>query len=125
MIYLTKKQVICLHEAQIKAFGGLIGIRDEGILDSALKGVRQTFGDAQLYPSAIDKITRTAYNLICGHAFVDGNKRIGTCVLLALLDLNNIQADFSNEDIIKIGTSVANNEMSYKQLLNYVKKHIS
>jgi len=71
-----------------------------------------------LYSSITAKIARIAYNLICNHPFVDSNKRIGTYVMSILLDLNNIDADFSDDDIIRIGLSVADSKMDYIHLLD-------
>jgi death-on-curing protein len=54
-----------------------------------------------LYPSTAAKIARIAYGLVSNHPFVDGNKRIGTYAMMVLLELNHIDADFSDDDIIE------------------------
>ncbi len=107
MITLDKEQVKRLHKQLLDATGGLDGIRDEGLLESALSAAFQTFDGMELYPSAAAKIARIAYGLVSNHPFADGNKRIGTLVMMVLLELNRIEADFSDEDIIRIGLGLA------------------
>ena len=120
MISLSKAQVKGLHKKMLIATGGSDGIRDEFLLDSALSAPYQTFDGVDLYPSATAKITRIVCSLVCNHPFVDGNKRIGTYVMLVLLELNHIEADFSDNDIIRIGMELASGKMDYGQLLELV-----
>jgi len=120
MITLTNEQIKWLHKKLLDATGGLDGIRDEGMLDSALSVALQTFDGVELYPSTAAKIARIAYGLVCNHPFVDGNKRIGIYVMAVLLELNHIEADFSDDDIIRIGLELASGKMSNKQLLDLI-----
>jgi death-on-curing protein len=117
MITLSKIQIKRLHAKLLDATGGLGGIRDEALLESALAAPFQTFDGVELYPSAVAKIARIAYSLVQSHPFVDGNKRIGTYVMLILLELNHIKADFTDDDIIHIGLELAKGNMDDKQLL--------
>ena len=77
MKLLNKEQVKYLHKKLIDSMGGLDGLLDEGLLDSALSSPFLTFDSKELYPSMVAKIARIAYSLVCNHPFVDGNKRIG------------------------------------------------
>ena len=120
MITLDKEQIKRLHGKLLEATGGLEGIRDEGLLDSALSAAFQTFDGVELYPSSVAKIARLAYGLVCNHPFVDGNKRIGTYAMLVLLELNRIEAKFTNDDIIRIGLELANGNMNDTQLLDLI-----
>ena len=120
MIVLSNEQVKRLHKKLLKATGGLDGIRDEAMLDSALSAAFQTFDGVELFPSTTAKIARIAYGLVCNHPFVDGNKRIGTYVMTVLLELNHIETDFSDDDIIRIGLELADGKMSDKQLLELI-----
>ena len=122
MITLSKEQVKRLYIKMLEATGGSYGIRNEALLDSALAAPFQTFDGVELYPSAVAKIARITYSLICNHPFVDGNKRIGTYVMLVLLELNHIEADFTDDDIIRIGMELAAGEMDYQQLLDLILK---
>ena len=120
MITISKEQVKRLHEKQLDATGGLNGVRDENLLESALSAAFQSFNGVYLYPSIEAKIARIAYGLVSNHPFVDGNKRIGTYVMLILLELNNIKADFTDKDIIRIGMELASGEINETQLLSVI-----
>jgi death-on-curing protein len=120
VITLSKEQVKRLHQKLLEQTGGLGGIRDEHLLDSALSSPFQTFDGVELYPSAAAKIARIAYGLVCNHPFSDGNKRIGTYVMMILPELNHIEADFPDDDIIRIGLELAGGNMSDAQLLDLI-----
>jgi len=124
MISLSKEQVVRLHETLLSETGGLHGILDEGLLDAALTCPFHTFDGVDLYPTITAKIAQTAYSLVCNHAFVDGNKRIGTYVMLILLELNHITAEFTDDDIIRIGLSLADGTMSQAQLQDLILQRI-
>lgn len=124
MIRLTKQQVIMLHQEVIAQSGGSPEIRDEGLLDSALNAPFQTFAGMELYPTIIDKAAHLGYSLIKNHAFVDGNKRIGTHVMLAFLMLNGIDVDYEDEELIQLILGVAAGEISSEQLLAWLQAHI-
>ena len=91
MIWLTSDDVIQLHTQIIETTGGMDGIRDLGMLESALSVPLQTFDDVELYDSLVKKISRLGYGLASNHAFVDGNKRIGALVVQLLLKWNGYE----------------------------------
>jgi death-on-curing protein len=72
---LTLEEALAIHEASLERFGGLPGLRDEGLLESALAQPFQTFGGAELYPTFAEKAARYAYGIARNHPFLDGNKR--------------------------------------------------
>ncbi len=77
MIRLSKEQVKLLHTQLIRETGGLDGVRDEGLLDSALNAPFQGFDGVDTFPSVQQKAARLGFGLAQNHAFIDGNKRIG------------------------------------------------
>ena len=123
MIKFSKEKVELLHQLMAQETGGAVGLRDEGLLDSALEGIYQSFGGKELYPSKEEKGARLGYTLISNHAFLDGNKRIGMYVMLTFLEVNGIKIECSNEDIVEAGIGVASGEMDYEGLLSWVKNH--
>ncbi len=124
MIRLTKQQVILLHRDVIAQSGGSPEIRDEGLLDSALNAPFQTFAGMELYPTIIDKAAHLGYSLIKNHAFVDGNKRIGTHAMLVFLLLNGIDVAYKDEELTQLILGVAAGEISSEQLLAWLQAHI-
>ncbi len=123
MIKFSKEKVLLLHQLIAEETGGSIGVRDEGLLESALETAFSGFGDQEFYPTKEEKGARLGYSLISNHAFVDGNKRIGVYVMLIFLEVNGIRLDCTNEDIVKIGLAVADGSMDYEALLAWVREH--
>ena len=124
MKILTKEQIKRLHKHMTSATGGVCGLRDESALDSALNAAFHGFGDTEFFPTIASKIARLTYGIIVNHPFVDGNKRIGTYVMLVLLELNHIDADFTDSDIIRIGLEIAAGKMDVSQLLSLILKRM-
>lgn len=123
MIKFSKEKVLLLHQLIAQETGGSIGVRDEGLLESALESAFSGFGGKEFYPTKEEKGARLGYSLISNHAFVDGNKRIGVYVMLTFLEVNGIRLDCTNEDIVHVGLSVANGSMKYDALLAWIKDH--
>ena len=120
---LTKEQVLRLHEMLTSETGGSAGLRDEGLLESALEGAYAGFGDTEFYPTAEEKGARLGYSLISDHAFIDGNKRIGVLAMLVYLELNGVTLRLSDEDVIRAGLDTAAGRMDYDALLRWVLAH--
>ena len=123
MIRFSKEKVKLLHQLLAEATGGSIGVRDEGLLDSALESAFSGFGDQEFYPSKEEKGARLGYALISNHAFVDGNKRIGMYIMLAFLEMNGIRIQCTDDELVHIGLSVADGSMKYDELLQWVRDH--
>lgn len=123
MIKFSKEKVLLLHKLLAEATGGSIGVRDEGLLDSALESAFSGFGDREFYPSKEEKGARLGYCLITNHAFVDGNKRIGIYVMLSFLEMNGIRIQCTDEEIVDTGLSLADGRMTYEELLRWVIDH--
>ena len=125
MITLTKEQVLLLHKSIYERYGGSYGVRDEGLLDSALEAPFQTFAGQDLYPTDIDKIVRLGYGLIDNHPFHDGNKRIGALALLTLLDLNGFLINATDKEFAEViyGVASGSDGESYEDFLAWVNAH--
>lgn len=124
MRILTKRQVLMLHASLIAESGGCDGIRDEGLLDSAINSPLQSFAGEDLYPTVLEKAARLGFGLIRNHPFIDGNKRIGTHAMLVFLAVNGISLSYEDDDLIRIILSVAAGELDDTGLLNWLQRHI-
>lgn len=116
----SKENVLLLHQYIAEETGGSIGVRDEGLLESALQSAFATFGGRELYPSKAEKAARIGASLVANHAFLDGNKRIGMYVMLTFLETNGIRVDCTDEDIVHAGLALASGEMGYEGLLDWI-----
>lgn len=117
MIKFNKETILKLYEMMTDATGGTIGIRDEGMLLSALEAPFQTFANTDLYPNILNKAARLGYGLVANHPFVDGNKRIGVFVMLVFLDLNGIHLEFTDNEIITLALNIADGSYKYEDIL--------
>lgn len=124
MKVLSKRQILMLHSMLVAQSGGMDGLRDEGLLESAVNTPLQTFGGQELYPTVLEKAARLGYGLIHNHPFIDGNKRIGTHAMLVFLDINNITLSYEDDDLISAILRAASGDMDDSELLEWLKAHI-
>lgn len=125
MINLTVNEIIFLHEKLIQRTGGMSGLRDIGMLESAVYNVIQSFGEQDAYPTPFERAARLAYAIIMNHPFNDGNKRTGILVMLITLRLNNISIKYTQDELIVLGLSIADGNKRYKDILAWMKSHLA
>ena len=123
MKILSQRQILLLHSALIEAFGGSDGVRDDGLLESALAAPFQTFDGEPIYPSVQSKAAQLGFGLIRNHPFVDGNKRIGAHAMLVFLELNGIVLRYEQQELIDIILAVASGETGRQGLLQWILGH--
>jgi death on curing protein len=120
MRYLTLKEAIELHLRIIEQSGGLAGIRDLGMLESALAQPLMTFGGEELYPTLAEKASALGFSLIKNHPFIDGNKRIGHAGIEVFLVLNGYEIDATVDEQERIILSVASGELGRAGFTNWL-----
>ncbi|HKP51238.1 MAG TPA: type II toxin-antitoxin system death-on-curing family toxin [Chloroflexia bacterium] len=86
-----------IHENQIKLYGGSMGVRDLGLLESALAMPKATFGGYYLHEDIFEMAAAYLFHLVQNHPFVDGNKRVGLTTALTFLKINGIEV-IADED---------------------------
>lgn len=121
MLSFSKEEVLAIHTIVIMRFGGLRGLRDEGLLDSALAQPFQTFDGADLYLSVIEKACRYAFGIISDHPFLDGNKRTGAALLGTYLRMSGIDFRPDHTAYLKVILGVADGVVSYDSLVEWTK----
>ena len=114
------EQIKKMHYILIEETGGIHGIRDENLLDSAVNSPFQTFGGTYVYVTLEMKAARLCYSIIKNHAFIDGNKRIGILAMLTFLELHGIVLDYSDDELISLGNSVADGTMNDSLVLDWI-----
>ena len=123
MIKLTKEQILMLHSELIKMTGGSDGIRDIGLLESALETPFQSYGGEELYPSIQAKAARLCYGLVKNHAMVDGNKRIGVHAMLVFLFVNGYELEYTQKELSDLILDVAADKKQYEDILQWLLVH--
>ena len=121
---LSKEQIILLHEQLIERYGGSHGIRDEGLLDSALNAPFQSFGGIDFFPTVVDKAVRLCTGLVKNHPFHDGNKRIGAMALLVMLDNNQVHLQTNSTELASVILDLASDQIDSDFLLSWVRERI-
>ena len=124
MKILSKRQILMLHTALIAQTGGIDGVRDEGLLDSAINAPFQTFAEQDLYPTVLEKAARRGFGLISNHPFLDGNKRIGAHAMLTFMGVNQINLCCTDEELISLILQVASGRLDYDGMLEWLKSHL-
>ena len=120
---LSKEQVIKIHNMLISQTGGSDGIRDEGLLESALNAPFQTFDGEYIYRTIKAKAAKLGYFLVKNHPFIEGNKKIGILVMITFLEINGVEVTCTDEELITLGLGLADGTIDDEDLLNWIIDH--
>ena len=112
VLFLTLDEALAIHAHQIARYGGALGLRDRGLLESALAMPAATFAGENLHPSLAEQGAAYLFHLVKNHPFVDGNKRVGLACSLAFLRLNGIRVRATDDDLVDLVMGVAEGRCS-------------
>jgi len=121
--YLELRHIVAMQEILIQKHGGIHGIRDKGLLESAISQPRQSAFGIDLFPDIFSKAAAYAYYLSENQPFLDGNKRIATAAALTFLKLNGLEFEASNDDLYATIMRLANKKLSRDELAEWFKAH--
>src|SRR6185436_4153138 len=113
-----------IHDILIEKFGGLKGIRDHGILDSAINRPYQTFDGQDLYPDPVDKAAAIFESIISNHPFVDGNKRTAYVLMRLLLLEHELDLAAVEEAKYDFVITAAKGELRFEQIKSWIKTNL-
>lgn len=123
--FVPKSDVLDIHKRQIERFGGLGGIRDDGLLDSALAQPQATFFGELLHPTIPTQAAAYLYHLAKNHPFLDGNKRTAFATMIAFLSMNSYELNMTEEQAYNMVMQVAQSQMTKEELSSFLEQHIS
>jgi len=123
-VFLTLDEVLALHADQLARYGGDPGLRDLGLLESALATPRATFGREFLHGSLPEMAAAYLFHLVGNHPFVDGNKRIGLAAAIAFLGLNGLWLVTEPEPLAELVLRIARGEASKAEVAEYVRARV-
>lgn len=123
MDFLDVEDVLSLHADQVAMYGGDHGVRDMGLLESAVHQARATFGGEYLHKDAFEMAAAYLFHLVQNHPFVDGNKRTGAVAALVFLDLNSIEIVAPKGSIYELTMSVAKAETGKARIADFFRRH--
>jgi len=106
-VFLSPSQVVALHVHLAAVYGGAVGIRDTGLLESAVAQPRATFDGRWLHPDLPTMAAAYLFHLVRNHAFRDGNKRVGAATAVVFLDMNGIEVVRDQAGFVELTRAVA------------------
>ena len=123
MKYLTTKDILLLHDLAIDNFGGSHGLRDLGLLESAVARPQASFGGKDLYPTLFLKTAALVHPLLLNHQFVDGNKRTAMFSLLTFIELNGYEFIAKQKKVVETAMWIENKKPEIEEIAAWLKKH--
>ncbi|MCK9994669.1 MAG: type II toxin-antitoxin system death-on-curing family toxin [Candidatus Krumholzibacteria bacterium] len=124
VVFLSVDDVLMIHNRVIEEFGGDSGLRDRGLLESAVAMPQSTFGGSDLHPGLADKAAAYHFHLCANHAFVDGNKRVAVAAAEVFLLINGHELSASDDEIEELTQGVAGGQLSKDQVMEFFEKFI-
>ncbi|MBZ5568186.1 MAG: type II toxin-antitoxin system death-on-curing family toxin, partial [Acidobacteriia bacterium] len=115
-VWIGVLEALVLHDMQLVTFGGAAGVRDVGLLESALARPRNLLAYGKKKPSLARLAAAYAFGIIKNHPFVDGNKRTALVIAFAFLDVNGIEINASEEDAYRMFMDLASGRVSEEEL---------
>lgn len=117
--YLTVEQVIAIHDTFL-IYGGLPGIRDEGLLISAVEMARASFFGEDLHKTLYDKAAAYLFHIVSNHPFNDGNKRTGALTAILFLEQNGVIIHFSEDEYEILILDIAQSKKTKKEIAEFM-----
>lgn len=121
--YLTLIEVLELHRRILKQSGGALGIRDIGLLESAIAQPRMTFSGEDLYPGLLEKAVALGFSIIMNHPFVDGNKRTGHAATETFLILNGMEINASVNEQERLVLAITSGKLGREAFLDWLQQN--
>lgn len=121
--YVSLEEVLAIHDDLIEQYGGSFGVRDLGLIQSAIARPQATFGGYDLYKTVFDKVAAFFHSLIFNHAFADGNKRTAITTAARFLYINGYELVASKNEFVKFPLNVENNHLTLKKIAAWLKQH--
>jgi death on curing protein len=124
-VFLTLDEVLALHADQIDRYGGDPGLRDLGLLESALATPRAAYGDDFLHGSVPEMAAAYLFHLAGNHPFVDGNKRVGLAAAIAFLGLNGLWLEAEPDELAELVLRVARGEATKAEVGELIRTRVA
>lgn len=123
-LFLGLEEVLEIHHDQITRYGGTEGIRDLGLLQSALSMPQAGAGNQYFHADLFEMAAAYLFHIVRNHPFVDGNKRTGVTAALVFLEMNGIQIRASDEALVQTVLAVAEGKLQKGALAGFFRRHI-
>ena len=122
-IFLDLDEILVIHKDQVQRYGGSEGIRDAGLLESAIAAPMASFAGRYLHSDLLEMAAAYLFHIAGNHPFVDGNKRTGAAAALVFMELNGISLSASEEDLEQLVWGVARGDASKESVAAFFREH--
>ncbi|MBZ5510361.1 MAG: type II toxin-antitoxin system death-on-curing family toxin [Acidobacteriia bacterium] len=122
-VWIGVLEALVLHDMQLVTFGGAAGVRDVGLLESALARPRNLLAYGKKKPSLARLAAAYAFGIIKNHPFADGNKRTALVIAFAFLDVNGIEINASEEDAYRMFMDLPSGRVSEEELAHWMSEN--
>ncbi|MFW5829497.1 MAG: type II toxin-antitoxin system death-on-curing family toxin [Planctomycetota bacterium] len=122
--FLSLDQVLRIHAQMVEHYGGARGVRDLGLLQSAVAMPQASYGGQVLHPTVFDQAAAYLYHLVQNHPFHDGNKRIGAAAALVFLAMNDITAVGDEDGLVDLTMAVASGTTGKEAIAEWFRSHV-
>jgi death on curing protein len=122
-LFLTLNEVVEIHRDQIERYGGSLGVRDLGLLKSAVAMPAAAFGGQYLHTDLHEMAAAYLFHIVQNHPFIDGNKRAGAVATDVFLTLNDLRLTATEDDYADLVLSVACGETSKSAAAEFLRAH--
>jgi death-on-curing protein len=121
--FLSLAEILEIHRDQIERYGGDPGIRDLGLLQSALAMPAAGFGERYLHQDLFEMAAAYLFHLIQNHPFVDGNKRTGAVAAMVFLLINDIEMEVDEKELERIVLAVAEGKQNKQAIADFFRRN--
>jgi len=122
-LFLTLEEVLEIHRDEIERHGGTLGVRDNGLLESAVAAPQSGFGGHYLHSDLYEMAAAYLFHLVQNHPFLDGNKRVGVATALVFLTMNGVETKMANQALVDMVLAVAKGKMNKPAIAEFFRKH--
>ena len=121
--YISLDIVLAIHDDMVEKYGGSYGIRDLGLIQSAIARPQSSFQGEDLYANIFDKAAALFHSIIFNHAFIDGNKRTAMVSTARFLSINEYTFDVDDKEFVNFPLRVENNHLSIEKISKWFQRH--
>jgi len=122
-LFLTLEEVLEIHRDEIERHGGTLGVRDNGLLESAVAAPQSGFVGHYLHSDLYEMAAAYLFHLVQNHPFLDGNKRVGVATALVFLTMNGVETKMANQALVDMVLAVAKGKMDKPAIAEFFRKH--
>lgn len=123
-VFLTLAEVLEIHQDQLRRYGGRSGIRDLGLLKSALAMPQAGMGEGYFHADIVEMAAAYLFHIVYNHPFIDGNKRTGTVAALVFLALNDIEIEAEEAEFEQLVRKAAEGKADKNDIAGFLRSNM-